>query len=133
VKEIQELHANVRARTKKFNEQNKIQTNKHRKDIQFKPGDLVWTHLRKEPFPSKRRSKLLPRSNGSFEILKKINPNAYMVDLPREYGVSTTFNVTDLRPYLDEDDEVPSSRTNSLQAEEDDGDHSQAFFIIKEL
>ena len=108
MKEIQELHANVRAGIKKFNEQNKMQVKKHRKDIQFKHGDLVWIHLRKERFPSKRRTKLLPRSDGPFEALEKINPNAYKVDFPGEYNVSATFNVTDLSPYLDEDDELPS-------------------------
>jgi len=74
VKEIQKLHANVRARIEKFNEQNKMQADKHRKDIQFKPRDLVWIHLRKERFPSKRRSKLLPRSDGPFESPREDQP-----------------------------------------------------------
>jgi len=33
VNEIQELHASVRGRIEKFNEQNKMQANKHRTDI----------------------------------------------------------------------------------------------------
>jgi len=106
LKEIQELHAKGRERIEKFNEHNKIQANKHRRDVQFKPGDLVWIHLRNERFLSKRRSKLLPRSNGPSEVLEKINPSAYKVDLLGEYGVSATFNVADLRLYLDEDDDL---------------------------
>jgi len=86
----------------------------------------VWIHLRKESFPNKRRSKLLPRSDGPFEVLEKINPNAYKVAFLGEYGVSATFNVADLSPYLDEDDDLPSLRTNSFQAEGDDGDHSMS-------
>ena len=35
--------------------------------------------------------------------------------MPREYNVSTTFNVTDLRPFLEEDD--PNLRTNPSQVE----------------
>lgn len=68
------------------------------------------------------KSKLMPRSDGPSEILEKIAPNAYKVDLPSEYGVSTNFNVADLSHY-DEDDELPSSRSNSNQAKGGDGDH----------
>jgi len=60
--------------------------------------------------------------DGPFEVLGKINPNSYKVDLPGEYGVSTTFNVSDLSLYLDEDDELPSLRANAFQVERDDGD-----------
>ena len=65
----------------------------------------------------------MPCSNGPFEILEKIGPNAYKVDLPGEYGVSTTFIVADLSPYYDENEEILSLRSNSHQAWEDDGDH----------
>jgi len=51
---------------------------------------------------------------GSFEILEKINPNDYKVELPNEYGVSANLNVSNLSTYLDEDDELPSLRTNSI-------------------
>ena len=87
--------------------------------------------LRKEKFPSKRQSKLLPRSDGPFEVAEKINPNAYKIDLPEEYGVSATFNVADLSPYLDADEELPSLTTNSSQAGDDDGDHSHDRSMIK--
>jgi len=79
--------------------------------------------LRKESFPSKHKSKLMPRSDGPVEILEKIGPNAYKVDLPGDYRVSVNFNVVDLSPYYDEDDEIPSLRSNSNQAGENDGDH----------
>ena len=41
----------------------------------------------------------MPRADGPFEILEKINDNAYKVELPGDYGVSATFNVAHLRPY----------------------------------
>jgi len=47
----------------------------------------------KERFPSKCKFKIMPRSDDPSEILEKIGPNAYKVDLPGEYGVSTTFIV----------------------------------------
>ena len=107
----------------KFNEQAKFYANKKRREAHFQPGDLVWVHLRNEGFPSKRKSKLLPRSDGPFEVLEKIGPNAYKIDLPGDYGVSATFNVADLSPYYDEEEELPSLRSNSNQAGGNDGDH----------
>ncbi|PKI67544.1 hypothetical protein CRG98_012128 [Punica granatum] len=35
-------------------------------------GDLVWIHLRKEMFPSKRKSKLMPRAEGPFLVKEKL-------------------------------------------------------------
>ena len=82
---------------------------------------MVWLHLRKERFPTLRRSKLMPRADGPFKVLKKINDNAYILDLPAEYGVSSTFNVADLKPYAGENEQIPS-RTTSIQEGEDDED-----------
>ena len=52
--------------------------------------------MRKERFPDKRKSKLHPRGDGPFQVLETINENAYKIDLPGEYNVSATFNVSDL-------------------------------------
>jgi len=79
--------------------------------------------MRKERFPSKRKSKIMPRSDGPFEFVEQIGPNAYKVDLHGDYGVSATFNVADLRPYFEEVEEIPSLRSNSNQPREGDGDH----------
>jgi hypothetical protein len=62
---------------------------------------------------------LMPRADGPFKILAKINDNAYKLELPPEFGVSPTFNISDLRPYLGEDDEL-ESRTTPIQEGEDD-------------
>jgi hypothetical protein len=92
--------------------------NKHRKKVLFEPRDLVWIHLRKEHFPHQRKSKLMPRGDGPFHILAKINDNAYKIDLPPSYGVSNMFNVADLLLYTSED--ISESRTTPFQGEEDD-------------
>ena len=76
--------------------------------------------MRKERFRSKRKSKLIPRADGPFEVLEHINDNAYKVNLPGDYRVSATFNVADLNPYA-EDDHLDNLRANSLQQGEDDG------------
>ena len=56
-----------------------------------------------------------------FKVLEKINDNAYKLELPVDFGVSPTFNIADLKPYLGEEDALPS-RTTSFQEGEDDED-----------
>jgi len=63
----------------------------------------------------------MPRAAGPFKVLTKINDNAYILDLPAEFGISTSFNVADLKLYAGEDEELPS-RTTSVQEGEDDED-----------
>ena len=69
-------------------------------------------------FPSKRKNKLEARGDGPFQVLEKINDNAYRIDLPGEYSVSATFNVSDLSPF--EFDVGSDSRTNLLEEGEND-------------
>jgi len=76
--------------------------------------------LRKERFPSKRKSKLILGADGPFEVLERVNDNAYKVNFPGDYGVSATFNVVDLSPYL-EDDHLVNLSANSPQQEENNG------------
>ncbi|XP_074303013.1 uncharacterized protein LOC141637433 [Silene latifolia] len=76
----------VRAQIEKANAKYKEKANKHRKQPVFKEGDLVWLHLRKERFPSKRKNKLMSRADGPFKILECYGSNAYKLELPSEYG-----------------------------------------------
>jgi len=113
------LHSQVRARIEKVNERYKTLANRHRKQHNFKVGDLVWLHLRKERFPNLRKNKLMPRTEGPFKILEKVNNNAFKLELPGEFGVSATFNVGDLAPYI-HDDDIAQLRTIVFKEEEDD-------------
>jgi len=92
--------------------------NKGCRKLIFEPGDWVWLHMRKERFSAQRRSKLLPRGDGPFQVLDRINDNAYKLDLPGEYNVSATFNVSDLSPF-DADSDL---RTNPFQEGGSDAD-----------
>jgi hypothetical protein len=50
----------------------------------------------------------------------RINDNAYKLELPPEFGVSPIFNISDLRPYLGEEDEVPMRMTSFQEGEDDE-------------
>ncbi|WVZ80454.1 hypothetical protein U9M48_027927 [Paspalum notatum var. saurae] len=120
---ILKLHKTTKDNIEKMNERYRDAGNKGRKQINLEPGDLVWLHLRKDRFLDLRKSKLMPRADGPFKIIEKINDNAYKLELPPEFGVSPTFNIADLKPYLGEEDEL-ESRTTPLQEGEDDEDIS---------
>jgi hypothetical protein len=98
-----------------MNEKYRIAGSKGRREVKLQSGDLVCLHLRKERFPDLRKSKLMFHVDGPFKILEKINDNAYKLELPPEFGVSPTFNISDLRPYLGEEDEVPSRMTSNQE------------------
>ena len=76
---------------------NKLNINKQ--PMIFNIGDLVWLHIRKDRFPNERKSKILPRADGSFKVIACYN-NSYKIDLLRDkYNMSDIFNVKDLAPY----------------------------------
>ncbi|WVZ63626.1 hypothetical protein U9M48_013242 [Paspalum notatum var. saurae] len=120
---ILKLHQSTKDNIAKMNERYRVAGNKGRKEIKLEPGDLVWLYLRKDRFPDLRKSKLMLRADGPFKIIEKINDNAYKLELPPEFGVSPTFNIADLKPYLGEEDEL-ELRTTPLQEGEDDEDIS---------
>jgi hypothetical protein len=99
------IHEQTKQNIAATNAKNQVAGSKGRKLVTFEPGDIVWLHLRKDWFPTLRRSKLMPRAAGPFNVLTKINDNAYILDLPAEFGVSTSFNVADLKPYMGKDAE----------------------------
>ena len=77
--------------------------------------------MRKKRFPTQRKFKLQPRGDGPFQVLERINDNAYKIDFPSEYGnVSATFNVTDLS--LFDAGHGSDSRTNPFEEGGNDRD-----------
>jgi hypothetical protein len=82
-------------------------------------------YLRKERLPTGVHGKLQQRRYGPFFILKKINDNAYVVDLPREMNISNTFNVADLTPYHQEKTLYEDNLRSSFNqvGENDEGHH----------
>jgi len=62
----------------------------------------------------------MPRNDGLLKVLKKGNDNAYKLELPRNMGVSSTFNVGDFTPYLKDEEDDDDLRANHIQEGEDE-------------
>ena len=72
--EMKKLHEQIRGHIERANEAYKAKA-KHCKQFEFKPGVLVCLYLRKERFPSRRKNKLMARSDGPFEIIEEVGSN----------------------------------------------------------
>ena len=98
----------------------KTQADLHRRHLDFDVGDYVMIHIRPERYPSGIVKKLQARSACPFKVLKKLGPNAYVIDIPLDYGISSTFKIADLLgfkglaviPYDPFDDPLFSSLAN---------------------
>lgn len=55
--------------------------------------------ITKTEFPASGHFKLKSLNLTLWEVIKIINNNAYTIDLPREFIMSSTFNVADLKEY----------------------------------
>ena len=75
-------------------------------------------YLRKNRFPG-IRTKLQKRKYGPFRVAKKINDNAYILQLPNDWNISNTFNVSDLSEYHED---VPLYSDNSGRAHFQEGE-----------
>ena len=75
--------------------------------------------MRKEIFLACRRSKLHLKRDGPFQVLERINDNAYKLDLLGEYNISATFNVSDLSLFDVGDD----SKKNPFEVRGNDENH----------
>ena len=64
----------------------------------------------------------MPRGDGPFQVLKRINDNAYELDMPDTFLGSHTFNINDLTPFSVG---LQNSWSNSLQLGEYDEDQEE--------
>ncbi|GKA06116.1 hypothetical protein Tco_0685236 [Tanacetum coccineum] len=67
---------------------------KHLREKLFQVGDEVMVFIYKEHFSVGTYSKLQPKKHGPYMIPRKINNNAYVLDMPNTMSISKTFNVS---------------------------------------
>jgi hypothetical protein len=80
----------------------------------------VIVYLHKGRLPTSASGKLRHKKYGPCKILKKINDNAYVVDLLEDLTISSTFNVAYIFEYFSPEDSELNSRTSSFQEGETD-------------
>ncbi|PKU68484.1 RNA-directed DNA polymerase [Dendrobium catenatum] len=112
--QYQEVITEVRNKLLDSNAGYKAAVDIHRRQQIFEPGDLVMVRMRKERFPTGTYSKLSPRKLGPVPILRRINDNAYTVELPPHIHTSATFNVADITAYHPPDDATVHVDTDNL-------------------
>ena len=125
------IHQQTKARITAYNTKIKETADARRRPLAYQVGDLVMVRLRPERYAMEKAHKLHPRAAGPFSIRRIVNPNAYDVEIPPEWGISSTFNIGDLVAYRgpleipSEPGLSPYSTESSLSTPaENDGDHS---------
>lgn len=114
---MKDIHDRVRETLQKNIENYKEKANERKRDVQYKVGDLVMAHLKKERLPKGHPTKLLMKKIGPCWIVHKFGSNAYEIELPQCLGISPIFNVSDLFPYKG-DNVVGSDASFSREGDE---------------
>ncbi|GJZ55551.1 reverse transcriptase domain-containing protein, partial [Tanacetum coccineum] len=103
VQETTEKILQIKDILKAARDRQKSYADKRRKPLEFSVGDYVL--LKVSPWKGVvrfgKKRKLAPRFVGPFEIIEKVGPVAYRLDLPEELdGVHDTFHVLNLKKCL---------------------------------
>ncbi|GKB15241.1 putative CCCH-type zinc finger family protein [Tanacetum coccineum] len=97
--QIRNTYEQVKLQIEANNAKYKAVADVHRRMVLFKEGDYVWAILTKDRLPAGANVKLHDRKVGPCHILKKINDNAYKLQLPSHLKTLDVFNVKHLVPF----------------------------------
>jgi len=93
---IHDLHAEIRRKIALSNDSYKHPADMHHRAVNFAVDEFVMARIRPERFPRNSLEKLHARAMGPYQILRKLESNAYVLDLPDSLGINPIFNVKDL-------------------------------------
>ncbi|XP_057830137.1 uncharacterized protein LOC131041165 [Cryptomeria japonica] len=96
---MKDIHQQVKETLQSNVEKYKDMTDKKNIDLQFKVGDFLMAHLKKERILKGKYTKLMMKKIGPYRIGHKFGTNDYEIELPQGVAISPIFNVSDLYPY----------------------------------
>ena len=107
---MRDVHEECKRRLTIHSNSYAVSANAKRKDKKFNEGDMVFVCLRPEQFLLESFTKLHAHRAGLFRVTKKLGTNAYVIELPFEFGISLVFNIEDLTEFkgdVDENSAIP--------------------------
>ncbi|KAM1430124.1 hypothetical protein ACFX2I_046228 [Malus domestica] len=87
VDNVQQVHSMMHKHFQETSHKYKAHADSKRQMVEFDVGDFVWAILTNDHFSAGEYNKLSARKIGPYEILEKINPNAYCLKLPSHIRV----------------------------------------------
>jgi hypothetical protein len=95
--------------------------NRKRREVNFEVGDKVLLstrHIKMVGSKQLRRSvKFAEKFIGPYTIQKVVNANAYTLELPEQFQMHPTVNVTQLKRYIDGSSQFPSRKVKQTRPE----------------
>ncbi|PKA61481.1 hypothetical protein AXF42_Ash014398 [Apostasia shenzhenica] len=113
---MHDLHKEIKQKLSLNYAKYKSIADSHRKLKKFSEGDYVMIHVNAARFPPGKSKKLTAKKIGPYRVVRKISSNAYELELPKNMGINSIFNVSDLTLYCEPltDQVGPSESTQPI-------------------
>jgi hypothetical protein len=118
VQETKEKIALIRKRMLTAQSRQKSCADKHRRELEFAIGDLIYLKVSpmRNVYRFGNKGKPSPRYVGPFQVLKRVSPLAYKIEMPPKLaGVHDVFHVSHLRKYVHDLSQVISHEPLDIQ------------------